>query len=146
MKRMKDKQLQTREVTQLSVIILFVAVLLISNVVATKLIGIPGTDIVVDGGVFLFPLAYILGDIMTEVYGFRRTRLTILMGFFALFLLSLTIFIVQIAPPAQYWENQAAFETVLGIVPRIVVGSLVAYIVGELLNSYIMARMKVASN
>ena len=83
---------------------------------------------------------------MTEVYGFRRTRLTILMGFFALFLLSLTIFIVQIAPPAQYWENQAAFETVLGIVPRIVVGSLVAYIVGELLNSYIMARMKVASN
>ncbi len=135
----------TKNTAQIMIATLFIAVLLISNLVSTKLIGIPGINIIIDGGTILFPLAYILGDIITEVYGFRKAKLIILCGFMSMLLMSLTVFIVQIAPPAQEWGNQAAYEAILGIVPRIAIGSLIAYLVGEMLNSYVMAKMKTAS-
>lgn len=136
----------------------FVGILLISNVVAVKPIAfgaIPlgglslslgGADVdalplVFDGGVFLFPLAYILGDVLAEVYGLRATRRTIFIAFALAALASLTILAVQLSPPADGWENQEAFAAVLGFVPRIVIASLAGFLAGQLLNAWVMDLM-----
>lgn len=140
-----NQYLPVKNTVQTIVVALFITVLLISNLVSTKLISIPGLDLVIDGGTILFPVAYILGDIITEVYGLKKAKLVILCGFMAMLLMSVMVYIVQIAPPAQDWGNQAAYEVILGLVPRIMIGSLVAYLVGETLNSYIMSKMKTAS-
>ncbi|MBD3689487.1 queuosine precursor transporter [Nanchangia anserum] len=122
----------------------FVAFLLLSNIAATKLIEVPTpwTNLVFDGGAILFPLTYILGDVLTEVYGLARARKTIITGFALSILASLTFWLVQLAPPAADWHNQEAFEAVLGFVPRIVAASLGGFVVGQLLNSVVLARMK----
>lgn len=118
----------------------FVALLLISNIGAVKLVDIGG--IITDGGAFLFPLTYIFGDILTEVYGFSYARRAIWTGFAMAGLLSLTLLVVQIAPPAAAWTNQAAFESVLGFVPRIVLASLCGYLVGQFFNAVVLAKLK----
>jgi uncharacterized integral membrane protein (TIGR00697 family) len=119
---------------------IFVAVLLISNIGATKLISFG--PIITDGGVFLFPLAYVIGDVMSEVYGLRAARRAILLGFAMLVLAAVTFMLVQFSPPADGYENQAAFEAVLGFVPRIVVASISGYLVGQLLNAYVLVKIK----
>ena len=101
---------------------------------------------VIDGGTILFPLAYIIGDVVTEVYGFRKAKQLIMIGFAMSILASTTLYLVQIMPPATIWEHQAAYEAILGTLPRIIIGSLVAYLVGELLNSFILAKLKVITN
>jgi len=118
----------------------FVGVLLISNIGATKLIAFG--PVITDGGAFLFPLAYIIGDILSEVYGLKAARKAILLGFVMLVLAALTFFLVQISPPADGYENQAAFEAVLGFVPRIVLASIAGYLVGQLLNAYVLVKIK----
>ena len=120
---------------------LFVAVLLISNIAATKLVGF--REFPFDGGTFLFPLSYIFGDILTEVYGFARARRVIWLGFAANILAALTFAVVSALPPASIWPNQEAFVTILGFVPRIVFASLVAYLCGEFTNSVILAKLKI---
>lgn len=127
----------------------FVGVLLISNIVAVKPISFgeipfPGTPLplVFDGGVFLFPLAYILGDVLTEVYGLRAARRVIFTAFGMSLLATLIILLVQIVPGANGWENQAAFEAVLGFVPRIVAASLAAFVGGQLMNAWVMELMR----
>jgi queuosine precursor transporter len=120
---------------------LFVAVLLISNIASTKILLF--WKFTFDGGTILFPLSYIFGDILTEVYGYQRTRKVIWTGFLAALLMSLVLWIVQILPPAPDWPNQAAYETLIGFVPRIVLASLTAYFAGEFINSYILSRLKV---
>lgn len=132
----------SRTTAQTVIVALFIAVLLTSNIASTKLFGIWGTNIIIDGGTILFPLAYILGDVITEVYGFRKAKLVILCGLMSMLLMSLTLYAVQLLPPAAGWGGQESYETILGVVPRIVIGSLVAYLVGEILNSYILAKMK----
>ncbi|MCL4305245.1 queuosine precursor transporter [bacterium] len=122
---------------------LFVAILLISNVAATKLVGFGIFPF--DGGTFLFPLSYIFGDVLTEVYGFGRARRIIWMGFAANVLAALTFAVVAAMPPASIWPNQEAFEAILGFVPRIVLASLIAYLFGEFTNSVILAKLKVAT-
>ncbi|MCB1059945.1 MAG: queuosine precursor transporter [Calditrichaeota bacterium] len=122
---------------------LFVAILLISNIAATKLVGFGSFPF--DGGTFLFPLSYIFGDILTEVYGFGRARRIIWLGFAANILAAGTFAVVTAMPPAAIWDNQAAFESILGFVPRIVLASLVAYLFGEFTNSVILAKMKIAT-
>ncbi|MCR4368786.1 MAG: queuosine precursor transporter [archaeon] len=121
----------------------FVAVLLISNIASTKiaLIG----PLVLDGGTILFPLAYIFGDILTEVYGYARARKVIWTGFFAALVMSIVFAIVSVLPSAPGWENQAAYEAILGVVPRIVLASLIAYFAGEFSNSFVLAKMKIWS-
>lgn len=120
---------------------LFVAVLLISNVVSAKIVKLgPFTF---DGGTILFPLAYIFGDILTEVYGYKRSRRIIWTGFFANFLMAAIFIIVGKLPAAADWGNQAAYDAILGWVPRIVVGSLIAYWAGEFSNSFVLAKMKI---
>lgn len=120
---------------------LFVAVLLISNIASTKILSL--WKFTFDGGTILFPLSYIFGDILTEVYGFKRSRRVIWLGFVSAFLMSLTFFIVQILPPAADWQYQQAYENILGFVPRIVMASLIAYFAGEFSNSFVLSRLKI---
>jgi len=120
---------------------MFVAVLLISNIASTKILTL--WKFTFDGGTILFPLSYIFGDILTEVYGFRRSRRVIWLGFFSALLMSLVLYTVQILPPAEDWPNQLAFETILGFVPRIVLASLVAYFIGGFTNSIALSLLKI---
>ncbi len=122
----------------------FVAVLLISNVAAIKVIQLGG--LVFDGGALLFPVAYIFGDVLTEVYGYRKARSVIWMGFFWLLVMNVVLKITVAAPPEAGWNEsvgQEAFQKVLGLSPRIALAGLAGYFWGEFANSYLMARMKV---
>lgn len=131
---------------------LFAVVLVVSNIAATKGIEFGGghlsfgsvqiLPIATDGGAFLFPLAYILGDVISEVYGFAAARRAIFTGFAMALLAAVTFLVVQHAPAASFYENQAAFESVLGFVPQIVAASLAGYLTGQFLNSYVLVRMK----
>jgi uncharacterized integral membrane protein (TIGR00697 family) len=118
----------------------FVGLLLISNIGAVKLIEFG--PIITDGGVFLFPLVYIAGDILSEVYGFKAARKAIFIGFAMSILAALTFWLVQISPPAEAWGNQEAFESVLGFVPRIVLASVAGFLVGQLLNAWVLVKIK----
>lgn len=121
--------------------VFFVAVLLISNIASTKIVqfGI----LTFDGGTLLFPLAYIFDDVLTEVYGYARSRRTIWLGFVCTAVMALLLYIVQILPPAADWGNQVAYDVILGQAPRIVLASLIAYLSGEFLNSFVLAKMKI---
>ncbi len=122
----------------------FVAVLLISNVASTKILLLgPFTF---DGGTILFPLSYIFGDILTEVYGYRASRRVIWLGFSATFLMSIIFMIVGKLPPAPGWANQEAYDKILGLTPRIVAASLIAYFAGEFSNSFTLAKMKIMTS
>ncbi len=120
--------------------LMFVVVLLISNLVAQKICRIG--PLTLSGAELLFPITYIFGDIFTEVYGYAASRRAIWIGFFASALLSVMGAIVVALPPAPGWRNQAAFATVFGFIPRLVVASLIAYWAGEFTNSYTLAKMK----
>lgn len=123
------------------VIVFFVASLLISNLAATKLIDLWG--LIVDGGAVLFPLVYILGDVLTEVYGYKYARRAIWAGFITMIIAVLCFTAVRYLPAAEGYQDQIAFETVLGFFPRIVVASLAAYLVGEFLNAFVLAKLKI---
>ena len=121
--------------------ILFATCLLISNILATKILMIGPWA--APAGVLIFPIAYILNDVITEVWGFRKARLIIWTGF-AVNVLAVLFFTVGIVVPgAPFWQNQEAFSTILGNTPRIVAASLSAYLVGSFLNAFVMSRMKV---
>ncbi|MGE5558793.1 MAG: queuosine precursor transporter [Bacillota bacterium] len=124
---------------------LFVAVIMISNIVSTKIvvIGWKPFQLTFDGGTIIFPLSYIFGDILTEVYGYERSRRVIWTGFAGLVLMSIVIYLVGIMKPASFWDQQKAYESILMYTPRIVLGSMVAYFAGEFSNSYILSRMKI---
>ena len=123
--------------------VLFVTTLLVSNIVSVKIVSVGWLTF--DAGTVLFPLAYIVGDIITEVYGYRRTRRLIYNGVAALALMTLTFWVVQLLPADSSWAGQAAFESTLGVVWRLAIGSVTALFVGEIMNAYVMGRMKVAS-
>lgn len=121
--------------------VFFVTVLIVSNIASSKIVDLRW--FVFDGGTLLFPLSYIFGDILTEVYGYKKSRQVIWLGFFSILLMSLVFIIVGYLPPAAGWDNQDAYNKILGLTPRIVVASLVAYFCGEFLNSFILAKMKI---
>lgn len=121
--------------------VFFVAVLLISNVASTKIIDLKWFTF--DGGTLLFPLSYIFGDILTEVYGYKKSRQVIWLGFFSALVMSLVFIVVGKLPAAPGWNNQAAYDQILGLTPRIVLASLAAYFCGSFLNSFVLAKMKI---
>ena len=123
-----------------TVVAVFVGLLLISNIGAIKLIAVG--PLITDGGAFLFPLVYVVGDVLSEVYGWRATRRAVLLAFGMSALAAGTFWLVQQAPPAADWPNQDAFEAVLGFVPRIVLASLAGFLVGQLLNAWVLVRIK----
>jgi uncharacterized integral membrane protein (TIGR00697 family) len=122
----------------------FVALLVISNVGAVKLISVG--PLILDGGAFLFPLVYVTGDVLSEVYGFKAARKTILIGFAMSVLAAITFWLIQMSPSAPGWENQSAFEAILGFVPRIVLASVCGFLLGQLLNSYVLVKIKARTN
>lgn len=123
--------------------ILFVTCLLISNLIAGKLISVFG--LVLPAAVILFPVTYIFGDVLTEVYGFKGSRLIIWMGFAANLFMALVFIAVLALPYPSFWDGQPAYQSVLGTTPRIVLASLLGYLAGEFANSVVLSRLKVAT-
>lgn len=120
----------------------FVAILLLSNLIgAAKLANVGGY--IFGAGILFFPLGYVIGDVLTEVYGYARARRVIWAGFVGLIFMAFMSWVVVELPPASGWEGQAAYESVFGQVWRIVFASITAFWAGEFVNSYVMARMKI---
>jgi hypothetical protein len=123
----------------------FVTVLLLSNVIGagkvSELGGVP-----YGAGILFFPLGYVIGDVLTEVYGYARARRCIWAGFAALLFMAFMSWVVVNLPPAAGWTGQGAYEAVFGQVPRIVFASIIAFWAGEFVNSFVMARMKIWTN
>lgn len=128
----------------------FVAVYLCSNIIGpakAAQIDVPGWGSITFGaGVLFFPVSYIFGDVLTEVYGYARARRVIWAGFGAMIFASLMAAVVVALPPAPGWQNQPAYEIAFGSTWRIVGASLCAFFCGEFVNSFVLARMKVRSN
>ena len=121
----------------------FLTTLLVSNIASIKIVSIGG--LVFDAGTILFPLAYIIGDVITEVYGFSRMRSLLAKGVVMLLSMSLVFLIVELLTPAADWGMQMQYSQILGVVWRIVFASIVAIFVGELMNAYMMAKLKISS-
>jgi uncharacterized integral membrane protein (TIGR00697 family) len=121
--------------------ILFAICLLISNILATKIILIGSWA--APAGVLIFPIAYIINDVIVEVWGYRKARLIIWSGFAVNILAVLFFSLAIVMPAAPFWHNQEAFNTILGSTPRIIAASLMAYLTGSFLNAIVMSRVKV---
>ncbi len=119
----------------------FVSFLLISNISAVKIIDLHG--FLTDGGALLFPLTYIFGDILTEVYGYRYARRAIWTAFSIMAIASIVFLLVGAAPAGAEWGLQDSWNNILGFVPRIVLASLAAFLVGQFLNAFVLAKLKV---
>ena len=135
------------------VIAVFVTTLIISNIIAVKIVQFAG--FVLPSAVILFPIAYIFGDILTEVYGYARARLAIWIGFVCNLLAVIAIWIGSLLPAAPFWTAgvydspqtaQQAYQAILGFTPRLLAASFVAYLIGEFLNSFVLAKLKVRTN
>ena len=122
---------------------LFVTCLLTANIIAVKFILLLG--FLLPAGVIVFPLSYLFGDVLTEVYGYAAARRIIWLGFFCNLLAVIAFTIGGIAPAAPFWPDQAAYNTILGYAPRLLLGSFIAYLVGEFTNSFVLARLKIAT-
>lgn len=120
---------------------LFVATLIISNTLDTKIFHAFSLDL--PAGIIVFPLAYVFGDILTEVYGYAQARKVIWTGFISLLLMIGSYELARALPPADFWANQTSFDAVFSHVPRIAIASFMAYFCGEFVNSFILAKMKV---
>lgn len=123
------------------ILAVFAAILLISNLAGTKLIAFG--PIITDGGAILFPISYILGDVLTEIYGYKYARRAIWVGLGVMLLAVLCFTIVRYMPPAPEYTAQASYEAVLGFFPRIVAASLAAFLTGSFLNSFVLAKLKI---
>jgi len=126
--------------------VIFTGILIVSNIVAIKMVNFEGVNpfgaVYFPGAVIIFPISYIFGDILAEVYGFRVARVTIWSAFLANIIAVFSILIVMEMPSAPFWHDQDAYEAILGPVWRIVLGSFLAFIVGEFANTYVLVRMK----
>ena len=119
---------------------LFTTIFVLSNIVSTK--GVQVGPLVMDGAFFLFPAAYVIGDVISECYGFRAARRAVWPGFLAMIIAVSTFYVAILLPAASFYEGQAAFAVTLGLVPRIVVASLSGYAAGQLLNAWLLTLMK----
>ncbi len=122
---------------------LFVTCLLTANTIASKLITVGG--IVFTAGVVIFPLSYVLGDVLTEVWGYGAARRVIWLGFACNAVMVAAIWVGGEIPAASFWKGQAAYDEILGHTPRILVASFVAYLVGEFANAFVLAKLKIAT-
>ncbi|MBW1783739.1 MAG: queuosine precursor transporter [Deltaproteobacteria bacterium] len=125
------------------VVALFITSLIAANITSVKLIGVWG--LVLPAGIIIFPVSYITGDVLTEVYGYAQARKVIWLGFLCNLLTVIVIYLGQIIPPVSFWDGQPAYERILGYAPRLLAASFLAYLAGEFFNAYIMAKMKIAT-
>ena len=125
------------------IVAIFITSLITANITAVKLVNVFG--FVLPAGIVTFPISYIFGDVLTEVYGYRQARQVIWLGFFCNLIVVVAIWLGQVLPPASFWDGQAAYERILGYTPRLLVASFLAYLVGEFSNSFVLAKMKIAT-
>jgi hypothetical protein len=122
-------------------IALFITCLITANVIAVKVISLG--PFILPAAIFIFPLSYIFGDVLTEVYGYRLARRVIWLGFLCNLIFVFFVWVGQVLPAAPFWEGQEAYQRILGYTPRLLVASFLGYLVGEFANSFILAKMKV---
>ena len=122
---------------------LFVTCLLTANTMATKLVTVVG--VVVPAAIVIFPVSYIVGDVLTEVWGYGVTRRVIWLGFGCNALMVAALWVGGALPPAPFWKGQEAYETIFGHTPRVLAASFLAYLVGEFANAFVLAKVKIAT-
>ena len=143
--RIDKKQLSAERVSPWFVMIvaLFITCLITANIIAVKLISLYG--FILPAAILIFPLSYIIGDVLTEVYGYRQARRVIWLGFVCNFITVVAIWIGQMLPSASFWDGQASYERILGYAPRLLFASFLAYLVGEFSNAFVLAKLKIAT-
>ncbi len=119
----------------------FITCLITANIIAVKVISLG--FFILPAAVFVFPISYIFGDVLTEVYGYRTARRVIWLGFGCNLIFVFFAWIGLILPSAEFWGNQESYETILGVAPRLLAASLCGYVVGEFANSFVLSRMKI---
>ena len=120
---------------------IFVTCLITANTIAVKIISLG--PLLLPAAIFVFPLSYIFGDILTEIYGYHWTRKVIWLGFICNLIFVFFAWVGQMLPPAPFWEGQEAYESILGYTPRLLAASFCGYLAGEFTNSFILAKMKI---
>ena len=125
------------------VVAVFVTCLITANIIAVKLVDLGG--LILPAAIFIFPLSYIVGDVLTEVYGYRRARRVIWLGFLCNLIMVAAVWVGQVLPSASFWDGQSAYERILGYTPRLLAASFLAYLVGEFANAFVLAKMKIAT-
>ena len=128
----------------LIIVAIFITCLITANIIAVKMVDIFG--LILPAAAIVFPISYIVGDVLTEVYGYSQSRRVIWLGFFCNLIAVLAIWIGQGLPAAPFWDGQSAYVRILGYTPRLLAASFVAYLVGEFANSIVLAKLKVATN
>ncbi|MCX8021146.1 MAG: queuosine precursor transporter [Syntrophorhabdaceae bacterium] len=123
------------------VAVMFTTSLITANIIAVKLVNISG--LVIPAAIIIFPVSYIFGDILTEVYGYRVARRVIWLGFLCNLITVVAVWLAQIMPYPAFWDGQGAYERILGYTPRLLIASFIAYLAGEFANSYVLAKMKI---
>jgi uncharacterized integral membrane protein (TIGR00697 family) len=121
----------------------FITCLITANITAVKLVNVFG--LLLPAAIVIFPVSYVFGDILTEVYGYRQARRVIWLGFLCNLIAVIAIWLGQVLPPASFWSGQAAYERILGYTPRLLLASFLAYLLGEFANAFVMAKMKIAT-
>jgi queuosine precursor transporter len=124
----------------------FVTILICSNLISAQkrvALNLGGFEVIFGAGVLFFPISYLFGDILTEVYGYARSRKVVWAGFAAIIFASAMSWVVINLPPDPKWKNQEAFQTVFGNAPRVVLASMMAFFVGEFVNSFVLAKIKI---
>jgi hypothetical protein len=121
----------------------FIASLIAANIIAVKLVVVAG--LLLPAAVIIFPVSYIVGDVLTEVYGYSKARRVIWLGFLANLIVVAAIWLAGLLPAVGFWDGQDAWSRILGMAPRILAASFLAYLVGEFANAYILAKMKIAT-
>jgi hypothetical protein len=122
---------------------IFVTCLITANIIAVKIISVG--SVFLPAAIIVFPLSYIFGDILTEVYGYRWARRVIWLGFLCNLIFVFFAWVGQLLPAAPFWEGQEAYASILGYAPRLLIASFCGYLAGEFVNSFIMAKMKIAT-
>ncbi len=120
---------------------IFITCLITANVTAVKVISLG--PVILPAAIFIFPLSYIFGDVLTEVYGYRQARKVIWLGFICNLIFVIFAWVGQVLPPAPFWEGQEAYESILGYTPRLLAASFGGYLIGEFANSFVLAKMKI---
>jgi uncharacterized integral membrane protein (TIGR00697 family) len=139
----RDTVADTEQRTTMGLVVvaaLFVTTLITANIIAVKLVAVGPW--LLPAAIVVFPVSYIIGDVLTEVYGYRRARQVIWLGFVCNLIAVAAIWVGQVLPGAPVWDAQAAYERILGFTPRLLVASFIAYLAGEFANAYVLARLK----
>lgn len=122
----------------------FVTCLITANIISVKLLALPG-GLIVPAGIIIFPLSYLFGDVLTEVYGYGAARRVIWLGFACNLVAVAAIYLAIVAPAAPFWKQQDAYAGILGFSARLLIASFCAYLAGEFLNSFVLAKLKIAT-